>query len=270
MALCTPGRHIPGWNYVETQADADDLMKRICGFHDSIITDLRYLDGGFVDIKGFMHFDRIHRLEMRFDSQFSMSIQLVFEELIDLHLAPAPENYIDLILGAELWLEDETVWLAVDSERKSPRDDSHTWVHARGLRWRFVEKPTFRLLWENPERIDDDLIKTLSSMVRNDPGRICILLAPWSLCGKECWENFARIIADQSDEVLEHYAAAIFAWLQDLNWPGSMLLYERLKKVRPGRIDRAIAETIKFAENVCRDEEWAYFLQELQSARIKI
>ena len=114
-----------------------------------------------------------------------------------------------------------------------------------------------------------EIIDALSAKIAKDPTLIEAVLTKYPY-DKSTWENKARIIANQSDAVLEHYAAGILNWLQDLNWPGSMLLFERLKTVRPGRIDRAIEETIEFAETVCRDEEWADFLRELQSERKKI
>lgn len=264
-----PVEHLPGWNYVESQADAEALLDKIFGFHDSILNRLNYTGGGWVDDEQNMHFERVHLLTMHFDSQWSDPIELVFEGLIDLHLAPAPENYLDLIYGAELWMEDETLWLAIDSERDAPRDDSHDWVHALSLRWRFVPKASFSVLHEYPRMVTDAIIDSLSARISKNPALIDAVLAPHPY-DKSTWENKARIIANQSDEILEHYAAGILNWLQDLNWPGSMLLFERLKKVRPGRLDRAIDECIEFAENVCRDEEWADFLRELQSERIKI
>ena len=122
-----PNEKLPGWNYVETPDDAEALLEKIAGFHDSILHCLDYTGGGWVDDDQNMHFERVHRLTMRFDSQWTATpIELVFEGLIDLHLAPAPENYLDLIYGAELWVEDASVWLAVDSERDTPRDDSTT------------------------------------------------------------------------------------------------------------------------------------------------
>jgi hypothetical protein len=47
--------------------------------------------------------------------------------------------------------------------------------------------------------------------------------------GKSVWENCAIILAAKSDEVLEPYLLRILEWLKDLNWPGALIILERLK-----------------------------------------
>lgn len=253
------------WRDVRNQADADQLMELVGGFHDSIIVQIRYEGDGYCDHNQRMAFTCDRRLVVRLDSQCAPqetpSVELAFDGLEELKLLPAPVDCTAIILEGELQVRDGSVCLELNSDIR---------ICAAALCWRLVPKISFPLLWENPDAVDDEVIDTLSAEVAKEPPRLTRLLAPWALCGKECWENFARIIAAQSDAVLEHYAAGILVWLQDLNWPGSMLLFERLAKVRADKIDRAIEECIGFAENVCRDDEWVYFLHELQSKRIKI
>lgn len=105
-------------------------------------------------------------------------------------------------------------------------------------------------------------------MIAKKPSLINNLLAPSALCGKPYWDSFARVIAAQSAAVLEH--CGVPNWLQDLNWLGSMRLFRRLKAVRPGKLDLAIADCIDFAITVCRDDEWTESLCALQSERMKI
>lgn len=253
------------WRNVHNQADADQLMEIVGGFHDSIIVQIRYEGDGYCDHRQWMGFTYDRRLVVRLDSQCTPqetpAIELAFDGLEELQLLPDPVECTAIILKGELRVRDDSVCLKLNSDTR---------ICAAALRWRLVPKITFSLLWENPDAVDDEVIDILSAEVAKDPTRIVPLMAPWALCGKVCWENFARIIAAQSDAVLEHYAAGVLVWLQDLNWPGSMLLFERLAKVRAGKIDRAIEECIDFAETACRDEEWVYFLRELQSKRIKI
>lgn len=111
-------------------------------------------------------------------------------------------------------------------------------------------------------------VETLSETIRNCPALLHIVLAQDTDFGKAVWEAQAQVAAAQSDEVLEHYAPLLLDWLQDLNWPGSMCLFERMARMRPGRIDDAIAECIQFAQTL-GDDEWIMFLRELQNARWK-
>lgn len=46
---------------------------------------------------------------------------------------------------------------------------------------------------------------------------------------KNIWENCAKIIAEKSDEELKPYLTLLFEWLQDANWPGYNIIFDRLK-----------------------------------------
>ena len=43
------------------------------------------------------------------------------------------------------------------------------------------------------------------------------------------WENCAAILAKRSDEELSYYLVELLEWLQDLNWPGALVILDRLK-----------------------------------------
>ena len=46
---------------------------------------------------------------------------------------------------------------------------------------------------------------------------------------KNVWENCALIIERKSDEELMPYLPQLFEWIQDLNWPGAVIILNRLK-----------------------------------------
>lgn len=45
---------------------------------------------------------------------------------------------------------------------------------------------------------------------------------------KSVWGPCAKVISLRSDEELESYLFLLFEWLQDMNWPGADIIYERL------------------------------------------
>jgi hypothetical protein len=47
---------------------------------------------------------------------------------------------------------------------------------------------------------------------------------------KNVWDNCAKILAEKSDEQLNPYVMSLLHWIEDLNWPGALVIYERLKK----------------------------------------
>ena len=60
---------------------------------------------------------------------------------------------------------------------------------------------------------------------------------------KSIWENCAKILSSKSDKELELYLIDLFRWLQDMNWPGAYIIYDRLQKMS--------FEFIKFAYTFC-------------------
>lgn len=63
---------------------------------------------------------------------------------------------------------------------------------------------------------------------------------------KSVWENCAKVLIEKSDLELERYLVDLFKWLQDMNWPGAMLIYDRLKGMP--------RELVQFAYSVCLDQ----------------
>lgn len=45
---------------------------------------------------------------------------------------------------------------------------------------------------------------------------------------KAIWESCAIIIASKSDCELERYKYRMFEWLQDMDWPGASVIFDRL------------------------------------------
>ena len=45
---------------------------------------------------------------------------------------------------------------------------------------------------------------------------------------KLVWEPCAKVLAMRSDEELQPYLFMLLEWLQDTNWPGALIIYDRL------------------------------------------
>ena len=45
------------------------------------------------------------------------------------------------------------------------------------------------------------------------------------------WEPRAKVIALKTDDELKPYLPLLFEWLQDLNWPGAFVIFDRLLKM---------------------------------------
>ena len=49
---------------------------------------------------------------------------------------------------------------------------------------------------------------------------------------KNVWDNCAIILSKRSDAELSPYLSDLFAWLQDMNWPGAFSILNRLQKYK--------------------------------------
>lgn len=49
---------------------------------------------------------------------------------------------------------------------------------------------------------------------------------------KNVWENCAKVLSERSDEELKPYIIPLLEWLQDMNWPGAFIIFERLKNYK--------------------------------------
>ena len=81
-------------------------------------------------------------------------------------------------------------------------------------------------------------------------------LQPGTPYGKSVWENCAKVLCARSDDELRPYLIPLFEWLQDLNWPGALLIYERIKSFPNDK-------SLEFSKNECinraialNDEIW--------------
>ena len=72
---------------------------------------------------------------------------------------------------------------------------------------------------------------------------------------KSIWENCAKVLASKDDEKLSFYLLDLFKWLQDLNWPGADIIYERLLKMPKQHIETAHRISLSIAEN-SKDMVW--------------
>lgn len=81
---------------------------------------------------------------------------------------------------------------------------------------------------------------------------------------KNVWENCAIIISEKRDEIIKPHLVKLLEWLQDMNWPGSFCVLDRLKNyLDKTSILSAISVCLQRAQD-CSDEIWQDNLLMLQ------
>ena len=82
---------------------------------------------------------------------------------------------------------------------------------------------------------------------------------------KGLWENCAKALSEISDDRLEKYLPSLLEWLQDLNWPGALIILDRLKVFNGKKLKKPYIERVTYASNLNSEEEqmWLDYLSEL-------
>lgn len=134
----SPDTKIKGWNYIEKETDIDNLMITFHGFHDAVLRGLNYVSGsGKAENGGMFITDDMRQVSMIFDSDWSKSIEMVFEGVVKLNLCPAKDNYSSDISIATIEKENEIIIFYTDT-KEAVKDYDLTWIKSFGLRWRFI------------------------------------------------------------------------------------------------------------------------------------
>lgn len=80
---------------------------------------------------------------------------------------------------------------------------------------------------------------------------------------KNVWDNCAKIIGERDDIELKPFLIKLLEWIQDMNWPGSAFIFERLCKYSDNiSLYNAISNCINKAI-ACNDEIWISNLKSL-------
>lgn len=79
------------------------------------------------------------------------------------------------------------------------------------------------------------------------------------------WECCAQVLSEKTDTVLEPYLDSILKWLQDLNWPGALVILDRLKSFSGKKLKKPFINCFAFAQNTPGKEGlmWLDYLSEL-------
>lgn len=82
-------------------------------------------------------------------------------------------------------------------------------------------------------------------------------------CNKNVWENCAKILVNKTDEVLNPYLKELLEWIEDINWPGALIVMDRLKRFSETEmLSFAVEESVKMA-NAINNHIWLRNLSEL-------
>lgn len=117
------------WNYIFTQEDADAFMAVFEYFHDASLKKLTYEEKR-----------NLTRVTAIFDNScWFGTAELCFEGLIEMHIEPRGELYMNEISCASLLVKDECVFWADDEMEEENLSYGGDYIKAMSLKWRKIE-----------------------------------------------------------------------------------------------------------------------------------
>ena len=122
-----------------------------------------------------------------------------------------------------------------------------------------IDKIFEYLSWYNSNEIQECGMK-LASNIKN----LSVLIMP--IENKNIWENCAKVLINKSDEELEPYLYKLFEWLQDMNWPGAYLIYDRLINISAEFFSNSYQYSLSVAKQM-QDYSWENVLKDLLDDR---
>lgn len=79
---------------------------------------------------------------------------------------------------------------------------------------------------------------------------------------KMVWEPCAKVVAMRSDEELQPFLFRLLEWIADPNWPGALIIYERLTQMPYASMEPALSSSRLQAEEA-HDSGWLSMLDDL-------
>lgn len=131
---------LKNWNYIETQADIDSLMNEYKGFHDSILKELSYVSGEYVDNEKRMYLKSAgsKQVKLVYNSDWAKEIEIILLSPRIVHLIPAEENYMSVLYETSILIKDCAVYFFDSNIDKIPDEYTGTYFKSMGMMWRYT------------------------------------------------------------------------------------------------------------------------------------
>ena len=130
------------WNKINNENDIKLFMNFVYCFHDSCVKEIKYSSGAYVDNDySMVPVNNARKLSVIIQSQYEevKTIEMMFEGLNHLYLAPYDENFTCEIMNSVLLFKDDNIcWIDDDSFNNDYTNYNGIIVSAKSLFWRVV------------------------------------------------------------------------------------------------------------------------------------
>ena len=96
---------------------------------------------------------------------------------------------------------------------------------------------------------------TMEQIIRDDGFDLAKLIRP--LKREDCWHFCALTIHEIKNELLYRHTYEMLKWLQDITWPGAVIVMEKLATFPPNILEPNLIKA-KHAAELTEDSFWMY------------
>ena len=140
LGLSDHSTKLSGWNYIESGEDIDFLMNEYGGFHDSVLKEMTYVSGDFVEDNR-MTLQPVGNKQVRlvFNSDWAKEIEIILLSPRVCHLVPGEENYLADISDASFFIRDFMIYFYTSALPEISDDFDGTYFKSLGMMWRYTD-----------------------------------------------------------------------------------------------------------------------------------
>lgn len=140
------------WKELKDSKDVSALLETFGHFHDGCIKELKYISGEYADEHlSMMPLNALRKLSVIFQRQFSnpSAIEIVFEGLRKMHLAPSYGNRDGIISGVSMGVTSGIVYWSdcesfdvfdVSQMNYASEYNEYTWMISEKAKWRNADE----------------------------------------------------------------------------------------------------------------------------------
>ena len=133
------------WNELHDQSQIDNFMNYIWGFHDTVIKEMKYVSGAYLNENNGMHVvndKRVLAIIFQGNLRVFSAIEVEFIGIKYLNLVPVEEAHTCEILGATMLIKDNYIYWCDDDYLTEADIEEYlgTLICASAVRWRPVDE----------------------------------------------------------------------------------------------------------------------------------
>lgn len=129
------------WTIINNQTDINNFMEAFSHFHDSCIKKLEFITGMYVSDDKSMGFDKNNYIKIIFQSQFGITVELLFEEVKQLNIHHYnTDKYFNMFFDSSFFIKDDLIYWSDSADEDTFSNTADlTYIYSKKVKYRFID-----------------------------------------------------------------------------------------------------------------------------------